>query len=202
MRRPNTIQVYVPTTNMTMAEQGTAHIPVGRGDDTRAITVTVIPSLKGKILPSQIIYTGKTEICLPKNATGKENVLFSYNEKHRSNEVETLALIDKIIPPYIENVKKELQVPNDHKSFLIRDAFKRQGIPRVQVRLAELDLGMVVVVTPKFMTHLLQPLDVSKNGTTKKTEKKEFSNYIDSIITNEMLINSSRDVTTIKSYLH
>ena len=57
-------------------------------------------------------------------------------------------------------------------------------------------------MVPKNMTHLLQPLDVSTNGTTKKIEKKEFSNYIGSIITNEMLINSNRDVTTIKSYLH
>ena len=134
MRRPSTIQVCVPITNVTMAEQGTAHIPVRRGDDTCAITVAVIPSLSGKMLPSQIIHTGKTERCLPKNATGKENVLFSYNEKHWSNEVEILPLTDKIIPAYIENVKKELQVPNDHKSFLIRDAFKGQGTPRVQVR--------------------------------------------------------------------
>ena len=57
-------------------------------------------------------------------------------------------------------------------------------------------------MVPKNMTHLLQPLDVSTNGTTKKIEKKEFSHYIGSIITNEMLINSNRDVTTIKSYLH
>ena len=101
-----------------MAEQGTGHIPVRGGDDERAITVTVIQSLSGKMLPFQIIYTGKTERCPLKNATGKENFLFSYNEKHWSNVVETLSLKDKIekkkkkkdkiIAPYIENVKKEL----------------------------------------------------------------------------------------------
>ena len=122
---------YVPTTNVTMAEQGTVHIPVRGGVDKRAITLTVIQSLSGKMLPFRIIYTGKTERCLPKNATGKENFLFSYNEKHWSNEVEILSLIDKNIVPYIENVKKELQVPNDQKSLLIWDAFKGQGTPRV-----------------------------------------------------------------------
>ena len=53
-------------------------------------------------------------------------------------------------------------------------------------------------MVPKNMTHLLQPLDVTTNGTIKKIEKKEFSNYITSIITNEMLIDSSCDVATIK----
>ena len=70
------------------------------------ITVPVIQSLSGKMLLFQIIYTGKTERCLPKNGTGKENFLFSYNKKHWSNELETLSLVDKIIVLYIENVKK------------------------------------------------------------------------------------------------
>ena len=61
---------YVPTTNVTLAEQGTAHLPVRGRNVKRAITVTAIQSLSGKILPFQIIYTGKTERCLPKNATG------------------------------------------------------------------------------------------------------------------------------------
>ena len=78
-------------------------------------------------------------------------------------------MIDKIITPYIENVKKELQVPNDQKSLLIWDAFKGQGTPRVEEMLAE--LGVVVVMVPKNMTHLLQPLDVTTNGTIKKIEK-------------------------------
>ena len=82
-----------------------------------------------------------------------------------------MSLIDKFISLYIENVKKELQVPNNQKSLLIWDAFKGEGTPRVEERLAE--LGVVVVMIPKNMTHLLQPLDVTTNGTIKKIEKKE-----------------------------
>ena len=85
-------------------------------------------------------------------------------------------MIDKIIALYIENVKKELQVPNDQKSFFIWDAFKGQvTTPRVQERLAE--LVVVVVMVPKNMTHLLQPLDVTTNDTIKEIEKKEFGHY-------------------------
>ena len=68
-----------------MAEKRTARIPVrgwqvGGGGDKRFITVTVIQGFSGKMLPFQIIFTRKTEINLPKNAKGKENFLFSYNE--------------------------------------------------------------------------------------------------------------------------
>ena len=92
---------YVPTTNVTISEQGTAHIPVRGRDDKSATAVAVFQSLSGKMLSFQIIYTGKTERFLPKNATSKENFLFSYNEKHWSKEVDTLPLIDTIIAPYI-----------------------------------------------------------------------------------------------------
>ena len=139
------------------------------GDDKCAIKATVIQSLSGKTLPFQIIYTAKIETCLPKNATVKEHFLFSYNEKHWSNEVETLSLIDMIIAPYIENVKKELQAPNDQESFLIWDAFKGQSTPRVHERLAE--LGVVVVTVPKKMRRLLELLDDTTNGTIKKMKK-------------------------------
>ena len=105
-------------------------------------------------------------------------------------------MIAKIIAPYIENVRKELQGPNDQKSCLIWDAFRGQGTIRVQERLAE--LGVMLAMVPKNMTHLLQPLDVTTNCTIKKFEKKKFSNYIASIITNISLIDSSRDVITIK----
>ena len=74
-------------------------------------------------------------------------------------------MIDKIIAPYIEDVKKELQVPNDQKSFVTRDAFKGEGTPRVQERLAE--IGVVTVMVPKNMTQ--QALVTT--GTIKKIEK-------------------------------
>ena len=111
------------------------------------------------MVPFQIIYTRKAERCLPKNATGKKIFYFLLNDKHWSNEVETLSLIDKITASYIENVKQELHVLNNQKSLLIWDAFKGQGTPRAQERLSV--LGVVFAMVPKNMTHLLQLLDVT-----------------------------------------
>ena len=58
-----------------MVKQGTVHIPIRVGDDKLAITITVIQSLNGKILPFQIIYNEKTERCLSINSTDKKKCL-------------------------------------------------------------------------------------------------------------------------------
>jgi hypothetical protein len=53
-------------------------------------------------------------------------------------------------------------------------------------------------MVPKNMTHLLQPLDLTTNGSLKKFEKKSFSNYFSSSITEALKADPNRDVTTIK----
>jgi hypothetical protein len=48
------------------------------------------------------------------------------------------------------------------------------------------------------MTHLLQPLDLTTNASAKKMEKRGFSDHFTSTITEAMLKNPQRDVTTIE----
>ena len=59
-------------------------------------------------------------------------IFFSFNEKHWSNERETLRLIDGILLPYIEEVKTDLSLPNDQKALLIWDAFTGQKTDSVK----------------------------------------------------------------------
>ena len=58
--------------------------------------------------------------------------------------------------------------------------------------------GILVVMVPKNMTHLLQPLDLTTNGVFKKQERRAFSDYYTSTIMKELNDNPERDVTTIK----
>ena len=46
----------------------------------------------------------------------------------------------------------------------------------------------------KNMTHLLQPLDLTTNASVKKMEKRAFSDYFTSTITEAMLQSPQRDV--------
>lgn len=64
-------------------------------------------------LPLQVIYQGKTERCFPPKVLDDKIFHYSYNKKYWSNDKETLQLIDGILLPYIEKIKKELNLPNN-----------------------------------------------------------------------------------------
>ena len=84
-----------------------------------------------------------------------------------------------------------------HYSFW--DAFKAQSTEKIEMELEHLNIKDVEV--PKNMTHLLQYLDLTTNGVLKKTEQHEFSHYFANCITEALLADSKRDVTTIKVHL-
>ena len=59
-------------------------------------------------------------------------------------------------------------------------------------------LDIAEAKVPKNMTHLLQPLDLTANGTAQKIEKREFSSYFTKRIMQAMLKDGRTiDVTTI-----
>ena len=98
--------MFVATDNITMAAKGEKHISRARATDKTAITVTLCESLDGVMLPFQLIYTGKMERALP-NVDFPRGFCLTFNEKHLSNETETIRLINDILFPYIEKVKEE-----------------------------------------------------------------------------------------------
>ena len=67
-------------------------------------------------------------------------------------------------------MKEEKALPQDQKSLLIWYAFKVQSTTKVEDTLAS--YGIEKFMVPKNMTHLLQTLDLTTNGSLKKFEKK------------------------------
>ena len=152
-------------------------------------------TLSGQILPFQLIYDGKTSRSLP-HVKFLAGTCLSYNEKQWSNETETMALVNKIIYPYVTKVKEELGLPKTQKALLVWDAFKARSTDKVLSELERLNINVVAV--PKNMTHLLQPLDLTTNTSVKKMEKRGFSDYFTSTITETLEKDPQRDVTTIE----
>ena len=78
----------------------------------QAITPTSGITYGNKSLPIQSIYKGKIERSLLR---GKYPGSFSLsaNEKHFSNTHEYLKLLDKMVIPYVEKERQNLQLPND-----------------------------------------------------------------------------------------
>ena len=147
------------------------------------------------MLPFQMIYIGKTSCSLPA-AKFPESFLLGFKKLHWSNEEETLPLLKEVISPYITNVKKKWKLPENQVACLIWDGFKAQSTEKVKLELEHLNIKDVEA--PKNMTHLSQPFDLATNRVVKKMEQCEFSDYFADCITEALMSDPKRDVTTIK----
>ena len=58
----------------------------------------------------QLIYGGKTSKSLPR-VEFPDSFTLSVNEKHYSNEQESLKLLDEVIIPYVTSEREKLQLP-------------------------------------------------------------------------------------------
>ena len=181
-----------------MAAKEQKHISRAGSNDKRSIISTVCESLDDKILPFQLIYKGKMQRSLP-TVDFPDGFCLSYNEKHWSNEKETVRLIEQVLMLNIKKFKEEKGLPNDQRSLLIWDAFKAQSTVNVSDVLSK--QGIESVMVPKNMTHLLQPLDLTTNASLKKIEQRAFSKYFSSSIMEALKEDPTRDVTTKKGDL-
>ena len=93
-------------------------------------------------------------------------------------------------------MKKKLKLPQKQLACLIWDASKAKSTEKVKLELEHLNIKDVE--EPKNITHLLQPLELSRNGVVKKMEQREFSDYFTNCITEALLADPNRDVTIIK----
>ena len=93
-------------------------------------------------------------------------------------------------------MKKKLKLPQNQLACLIWDASKAKLTEKVKLELEHLNIKDVK--EPKNITHLLQPLELSTNGVVKEMEQREFSDYFTNCITEALLADPKRDVTTIK----
>ena len=107
-----------------------------------------------------------------------------------------MRLIEEVLVPYVEKVKKEKSLPTSQKSLLLWDAFKAQSTQKVKDALAANQIESVMV--PKNMTHLLQPLDLTTNASFKKFEKRAFNEYFTSCIMKALEIDPDREVASIE----
>ena len=92
-----------------------------------------------------------------------------------SNKSLILTVIDK---------RKELGLPADQKALLTWDVFRGQTTDHVAQILDNLNVKVVQV--PANMTHFLQPLDLTVNGSAKKFMRHKFVTWYAEEIKNQM----------------
>lgn len=118
-----------------------------------------------------MIYQGKTLACLPRYSFSPDwNVTFTQN--HWSNEEKTQEYIRKIILPYIQRKRRDLNLQDDHPALVIYDEFKGQLTDAVH---SLLDSNHIYVVkVPPNCTGRLQPMDLAVNKSVKDFLCKKF----------------------------
>ena len=83
--------------------------------------------------------------------------------------------VEKVIVPYVERVRDELDLPLRQKALCIFDVFKAHQDKCVLNALE--DKGIKVVFVPAACTDRLQPLDIQINGKFKAMMKSEFQSF-------------------------
>ena len=162
---------YVPVPDWTFEQKGAKRVEIVGLDDKRQITVLLSCTLTGKLLPTQVIYGGKTPACLPKRASPGGWYL-CYTENHWSNEETMMAYLSKILLPYVVSTRRDLNLPSTHPCLVIFDQFKAQTTQRCLKALE--DNNILFAEVPANCTDRLQPLDLSVNKPIKSYMKRLF----------------------------
>ena len=143
-------------------------VPIQNENSKGGITGTIVITATGVTLPFQLIYSGKTERSLPKGVEFPTGFNLLQNESHWAKT--SVDLINKIILPYIEDIKKEKKIPSDEKALLICDVFRGEKSSGVLEYLTS--KNCIYVFVPTNMTDKCQPLDSPVNKRIKSIIKK------------------------------
>ena len=115
----------VPGSSWTMEAKGTKRVEIVGLGDKRQITAVLCGAMSGEFLPPQLIYQGKTTACFPRHKF-PEDWHVTCTPNHWSNEDKMMEYIEKIILPYVEGKRKELELSVDY-SKLISKLYRRNG---------------------------------------------------------------------------
>ena len=164
----------VPTSNWTLNKAGEKQVPIAGIDDKRQVTMVLANTPTGHLLPPQVVYQGVTDRCHP-TFNFPKGWDITHTANHWSNEETTKRYITKVLDPYFTEERERLDLPPDHPALVILDVFAAH---RTQVvRDLFKDNQMYIVYVPAGCTGLLQPLDVSGNGSFKEFLKAHFSDW-------------------------
>ena len=164
---------YVPVSNWTFEEKGAKRVEIAGLDDKHQITVLLSCTMDGKLLPTQVIYAGKTPACLPKVQYPADWYL-TYSENHWSNEHTMMGYLHNILIPYVNATCDSLKLSKTHPAVVIFDTFKGQTTPSF---LDSLEENILVVEIPPNCTDRLQLLDLAVNKPLKDQMKRQFHHW-------------------------
>lgn len=166
--------------NMTYAPKGSTQVATVGADEKRAITVFIMVSNDGVLLPFQAIYKGTSNLSLPrKNASGMDEVVrlqfrieSSMTKTYWSTQATMRNYVDYVLAPYYARRKTELNLPQEQKSICHLDCWSVHRSDEFLDWMRATHPTIIVTFVPANLTGLGQPCDVGINRTFKHSTKK------------------------------
>ena len=115
---------YVSVSHNTMAKKRVKSVDIAGSADKRSITGTFVITLKGDLLPLQLIYGGKRKQSLPRYKLPQSFSLI-VNPNHFSNTEESINIVNQIVIIYVKRERENLE-NSSLPALLILDVFRRQ----------------------------------------------------------------------------
>ena len=136
--------LLVPSAQWTMDRKGRKRVPIAGHNDKRQVTAVMCGALTGEVLPIQLVYEGKTKRCHPPfDFPG--DWLISHSPNHRSTEETMVEYIDKIIVPYVDRKRVDLDLSDDYPAVAMFDNFNGQLTERVTQVLEKNNIQSVLI---------------------------------------------------------
>lgn len=139
--------------------------------------------MNGFMLPLQIIFEGKTELSLPRDAALKKRMAnighhLALSDNHWSSQKTMREYFAKILKPYIDRTIKEMNVqvdlPADQHAVVLLDCWSVHTSDEFRTHIKEHYPNIHLLYIPGGTTGLFQPADVAINRPFKHHFKKEF----------------------------
>ncbi len=173
----------VPVSEWTLNEAGAKQVDISALDDKRAITALLGVNSEAELLPPQLIYQGTTTRCHPAYKF-PDDWNITHSKSHWSTDETMEEYVDKVLNPYFNSVKKELDLPNRQKSLAIFDMYSVHRTDEFKQKLRDNNIEYEFV--PGGCTPKLQPLDVAGNKVFKDGLKQEFNSHYAAEIAREL----------------
>ena len=118
---------YVPTSEWTLAEEGSKQVTVIEKEDKREMTVLLSCTMSGFLLPPHLIYCRKTNKCHP-DITFPPGWDVHHSENHWSTEATMLHFIECVIVHYVQSTREKLGIEEDNFALALFTSLLHTGV--------------------------------------------------------------------------
>ncbi|KAF4617264.1 hypothetical protein D9613_005664 [Agrocybe pediades] len=179
--------VYAPGNKLTYADSGSKQVSLVGGDEKRAFTVMVSVSNDGLLLPFQAIYEGKTLASTPSATSPHYNDLintgalleFSGTTTYWSNMKTMKNFVCKILNPYFDSVRRDLNLPTTQKALWQIDVWSVHRSVEFRDWMKKNYPNIILDYVPGGCTGLYQPCDV---GIQRPFKQSVVRSYHESVV--------------------